>query len=505
MKTLKHLLLSGLLAAGLAVTALPARADCPDGTVGAPDTITCSGTDTDGSDGKGSGGGTDTWTVDAGATVTNNAYGIAGSGDIQVTNNGTISAPNGPGIDAADTGNIVNNGVIQGATGVQISDGTVVNNNTITAGANEGVVFDPSGTQATMVNNGFVSGVTSGVANNSGAANLDVTNTGTIEAQNVGIASAGTATINNSGLVDGVLDDAVQTKGDAIINNTSTGEIVGGDDGIEVGGVATISNAGNISGYDAGVLMLGGGTVVNDGTIQGSYAIDASSSSTGVTVTNNGTIDASIGYDGIDGSKYDDTVYNNGTITAADNALFLAAGDDTVVLGGGSVGYSTSCGDIAVTNIDAHQATVNGLMNGGVDNDTLVINYFGSDPMGTLDAADGSATVNGSTYNWLNFESLQLHPITYHEGPTRLYDDGVVLAFTSADGNGIDVCSGPNGFRAGTIDFATLDPKALGQTFSAGNAGWFVQVWSVEDGLFQVNVFDGNGQLVSDTFTFRHE
>jgi hypothetical protein len=83
-------------------------------------------------------------------------------------------------------------------------------------------------------------------------------------------------------------------------------------------------------------------------------------------------------------------------------------------------------------------------------------------------------------------------------GPTRLFDDGVVLAFTSAGGHGIDICSGSQGFRAATVDFEQLDANASGQVFSAGS-GWFVRVFSLGSGQYRVELYDGAGvQQVND-------
>ena len=110
------------------------------------------------------------------------------------------------------------------------------------------------------------------------------------------------------------------------------------------------------------------------------------------------------------------------------------------------------------------------------------------------------ASVEASGYQYTDFETVRAQTVTL--GPTRLYDDGVVLAFTSKDGNGIDLCSGPNGWRVATIDFDALDTNANGQRFSAGNQGWFATLTALGNRHYQVRVFDGSGQLQNDAFTF---
>jgi hypothetical protein len=141
-----------------------------------------------------------------------------------------------------------------------------------------------------------------------------------------------------------------------------------------------------------------------------------------------------------------------------------------------------------------------GAIDGGAGNDDFQFSYVGYDP--------ALAGILANSYTTANFETTSTNitilvaPQATASGATRLYDDGVVLAFTSKDGNGIDVCSGPMGFKVGTVDFAALE---AGQAiFDAGNAGWFLNAVPLGNRQFQVEVYDTNGILQSDDFTFNH-
>ena len=277
-------------------------------------------------------------------------------------------------------------------------------------------------------------------------------------------------TVTTYGDVSGSLNGIANNSG----NVTTQGDTTGGVYDISNSGGDVITQ-GDTTGGVLGILNSGGDVITNGDTTGGVFGIytpDPGSGSPDNTVT-----------------------LGNGTVTSGGTAaVFTKSGNDTVVLGTGGVAYGTTCGDIKVTTVQQGVApTVNGLIDGGADSDRLVLNYF-TPNQAEFDAfaanAQGSGVYewDGQTYTIANFEAVSWGGV-YTEGATRLFDDGVVLAFASA--GGIVVCSGKGGVRAGTIDFATLD---AGQTsFNAGN-GWSVTVSSLGSGRYQVRLFDSSGK-----------
>jgi hypothetical protein len=113
--------------------------------------------------------------------------------------------------------------------------------------------------------------------------------------------------------------------------------------------------------------------------------------------------------------------------------------------------------------------------------------------------------VNGQTYNYQNFEELNVNATIYTEGATRIYDDGVTLAFAVADG--IQICNGPSGLKAGLIDYGRLTAgqrefEANGFVVTLEDVGsqhFKMHVW--KDGVEQFDDADGDG-VADDLFVF---
>jgi hypothetical protein len=276
-----------------------------------------------------------------------------------------------------------------------------------------------------------------------------------------GVGGNDTIIVNGSAFIvegDGTGDGGSQAplQGVACDNPCSFGSVDGGNDTIVINGLA--------------------GYVVGDG---------ASGCGGNDDITVNGEVSNDIWGDGVD---------------AVDCGVGFQQqnfGDDTITIGAGGVSYATVCQDISVTNVDAHQGIVGGTIIGdsgdGDDGyDTLVFNVLGSgDSLAAQLAAasqtDGTVTVNGQTYNYAEINSLTVHSIAYQEGAARMYDDGVTLAFAAADG--IQVCNGPSGMKAGLIDYGRLHDGQL----EFGQNGFTVKLVPVGSNHFEVHVYDSNG------------
>jgi hypothetical protein len=313
---------------------------------------------------------------------------------------------------------------------------------------------------------------------------------------------------------------------------------------IDVLGNDSYTNNGSISATDAEILnagildVAGNNEVVNNGSIEasngtinigiGTLSLDALLNQQNVcvadpcgpsgvgndTITNNGSVVATNGEIsiGIASGLGDDTInLNDGSTTIGDDAAVLAGdGSDTVKLGSAGVSYGTQCGDIKVTTVvDKGGPKVGGLIDGDgiVDiaggSDTLVISVTSdsdssvADLQARLDALDpenGSITIGDNTYNFSDFENLRAVGNIFTLGPTKLYDDGVVLAFTSPSGNGIDLCDGPKGLLAGNIDFNELDK---GQRDFGAN-GLSVHVDDLGGGQFKAHILDAGAEQMND-------
>lgn len=228
------------------------------------------------------------------------------------------------------------------------------------------------------------------------------------------------------------------------------------------------------------------------------------------------TINGVVGYvsgDYADGCAGDDTININGAVlydVYGDDAYINChshrgtSGSDVVNIGAGGVTYGQVCGDVDVTTVDRRQGTVGGIIDGD-----YTINNAGYDALNfglltpsqdeadslaaylaSLDPSGGSVVVNGQTYNYQNFEELNVYATLYTEGAQRMYDDGVTLAFAVADG--IQVCNGPSGLKAGLIDYGRL---TAGQR-EFGDNGFIVTLEDVGSQHFKVHVWkDGVEQF----------
>ena len=201
---------------------------------------------------------------------------------------------------------------------------------------------------ASTISTSITGPVTLGTADNP----LTITNTGMVTSTGSGVDGIdGPAptfwTIGNNGAVTASGRYGVRLDGGIVTNGRS---ISGGNDGVLISGaIGTVANDGSITGANFegvylgsggsvtnaasasisgganGVLVLGGGTVTDDGTISGAYAVQFGNSA-----TNRLIVDPAAVFIGAVG----------GGATSASNALELAGGSGTI--GGLSAGSGTA-------------------------------------------------------------------------------------------------------------------------------------------------------------------
>ncbi|ELY6245982.1 autotransporter domain-containing protein [Cronobacter universalis] len=248
-----------------------------------------------------------------------------------LTNSGTIAGPEstsyysntnysqfGGGIvnsGVINTFNNVSSGVITGQTGIN-------NNGTIDLLENAGVI------------NSILSN-TNAYYYNSGA----IYNSGTIN------------TLHNSGTIASTNNNTSHYNDSAIFNNstgvikslTNDGKISSAYFGVyNVGQIDKLVNNGDITGSVVGIFnrnyaenVVSAGTIINNGTISGTYGIYTSNYNTqaeAATLINNGTITGNsygIYIDGSNGAK--NAITNSGTITSNNNAIYIRGASDSTL------------------------------------------------------------------------------------------------------------------------------------------------------------------------------
>ena len=201
-------------------------------------------------------------------------------------------------------------------------------------------------------------------------------------ADNVTIDSG--ATVSNVAADMTTIDmmDGSLTNNGTVSNNETSGAA------IFAGGNSDITNKGTVStsGDSSTAIFTLSGDVTNDGSIQAD-GLSATGILTDIgNVVNNGTVSTNgDSGTGILTDTGNNAVTNNGTVSstgAGGVAILTGPGNDTVTIG-------TS-------------ATVNGLIDGGANSDTLVFAAFSQSQLTGLNPAAG--TFGG--YSWVNFEQL---------------------------------------------------------------------------------------------------
>lgn len=392
---------------GFSLGASPANAACTPDPATSGQTVTCSGTDTDGFQ---AGAGVDALNVNvlSGATVNDNgALSIGVNDSNTVTNNGTVSAGSGlTGIGAGNSNTVINNSaitVLDNGLGIQAIDHNVITNaGTITTGDSGAAIS--VGDNNTVSNSGALSVGASGVGVFAGQNNT-ITNaaTGTITGGDgaIGIFAVGSATITNAGAITvgdsgGFSGGILAISDNNTVTNTATGTITVGQNAAGMflqGNFQTVSNLGTITAGDFGVGIAVQGDdskITNGGTITvgGSGTAGIFIQGDRATVSQSGTINVGLGGVAIAFTGSSSTITNGGQITGADfvEGIFVV-GDSNVVTNSGKI----TVGDTGVGIDVSSFSTTNQIVNTG----TITVGANGTGIM----LSGGGSVFNSGTIN----------------------------------------------------------------------------------------------------------
>ncbi|UWU76758.1 autotransporter domain-containing protein [Bradyrhizobium huanghuaihaiense] len=403
---------------GLSLCATPANALCAPDPATSGQTVTCSGTDTDGFQ---AGAGVDSLNVNvlSGATVNDNGtLSIGVNNSSTVTNNGTLSAGSGlTGIAAGNTNTVTNNGtitVLDNGLGIQVIDHNIVANaGTITTGDNGAAIS--VGDSNTVTNTGALSIGASGVGVFAGQINstntITNTATGTITGvdDSIGIFAFGSVTVTNAGAItvgdsSGFSGGILAISNNNTITNTATGRIAVGQNAAGIfmqGDFQTASNFGSITAGDLGVgiAVLGDDSkIINGGTITVGDNGTAGISIQGdrATISQSGTITVGqVGW-GILYNGSSSTITNSGRITGGDSTEgIFAVGDSNTITNSGTITVGTFGIGIDVSSFSTTNQIVNtGTITVGASGVGISVGGAGSVfNSGTINAATGLAAI----------------------------------------------------------------------------------------------------------------
>ncbi|MET3910821.1 uncharacterized protein with beta-barrel porin domain [Bradyrhizobium sp. S3.3.6] len=446
---------------GLGISTTPATAQCVPDPVSSGQTVTCSGTDTDGFQ---AGAGVNSLTVNvlSGATVNDNGSVSIGLNDSNtVTNSGALSAGSGlTGVSAGNSNTVTNNGIItvlDNGLGISALDHNVIANaGTITTGDSGAAIS--VGDNNTVTNSGALSVGASGAGIFAGQANT-ITNaaTGTITGTNdsIGIFAFGGATVTNAGAITvgdstGFSGGILATNNNNTVVNTATGTISVGQNAAGIfmqGNFQTVSNFGAITAADFGVgiaLFGDDAKVTNGGLITTGDSGSAGISVQGdrAVISQSGTISVGLGGAGIAYSGLSSAITNSGRITGTDFAEGIVVfGDSNTVTNNGTISVGAAGVGIDVTTL----STTNQVVNTG----TITV---GASGVG-ISVSGGASVFNSGTINaatgFAAIEFCSCGPNTLTLGP------GSII-------NGFVLGAGTDTFQLGGTGKDTFDLSLIG-------------------------------------------
>ncbi len=233
-------------------------------------------------------------------TVTINQFTNATGATISAASRGVLVGSTGT------IGALTNSGRIAGDQAVQ-NDGSIgsINNSGTLFGSDRGIYQTSTGQIGTIVNDGVIAAGTTGPNAAGGIANggliLSIVNNGTIlssHSSGIGnnLTSSSIGTLVNNGLISGVTS-GIYSQG-TFTQITNTGQITGPKAGIwNQGGVITnLNNSGTISGGTKAINLSGGsiGALTNSGLISGPVAFSIGAGASLTSIANSGVIAGSI-------------------------------------------------------------------------------------------------------------------------------------------------------------------------------------------------------------------
>ncbi|WFU24536.1 autotransporter outer membrane beta-barrel domain-containing protein [Bradyrhizobium sp. CB1717] len=441
----------------------PANAACTPDPATSGQTVTCSGTDTDGFL---AGVGVDSLTVNvlSGATVNDNgALSIGVNDSSTVTNNGTVSAGSGlTGVAVGNSNTVINNStitVLDNGLGILAIDHNVITNaGTITTGDSGAAIS--VGDNNTVTNSGALSIGASGVGIFSGQNNtITNTATGTITGvdDSTGIFVFGGATVTNAGSITvgdstGFSGGILAISNNNTVTNTATGTITVGQNAAGIfmqGDFQTASNFGTITAVDlaVGIAVQGDDSKITNGgaiNVGGTGSVGISMQGDRATISQSGTINVGLAGVGIAFSGSSSTITNNGRITSADAAVegIVVFGDANVVTNGGTITVGASG-----VGIDANASlTINQIVNTG----TITVGVNGTGIMVNGGAnVFNSGTINASASGAVAIDFCGCGSNTLTLGP------GSVI-------NGQVLASGTDTFQLGGVGKDTFNLDLIG-------------------------------------------
>lgn len=308
------------------------------------------------------------------------------------------------------------------STLVMAADQTI---DTAETATNAGLTF-ADGDSLTIANSGSLT-ISDGAGIDITAADISITNEGTITADNPGgivappFATVGIdvfgdrTTITNTGSISASDFDAIALNGDDV-TVTNSGTITGGIDAIYiVGDDAEVSNSGTLTVDSQGINVDGqNAQIINSGTITSDLdGIDTSGDS--ATITNSSSLTA--GDDGIDTTGDNDVITNTGTITATQDGI-ETDGDNVSIVNSGTIIAGSDAFDIngADSTLTLNYGTIlEGSLSFDGANGTLNIrpglnaafSTDGGNPT-TVTAARDAVLQDGTTYYTFNLDPFRL-------------------------------------------------------------------------------------------------
>ena len=456
----------------------------------------------------------------AGGQVTNSASGsisgmgvngagifITGGGGT-VTNSGTITGPDHFGI-LLSQGAVINNkpGTITGlGAGVIINAGlgSVINAGTITSKAPDqaGIDFEAGGTvtnkQGGTVSGGnfgvFITGAIGSVTNSGtikasvydgvflGQAGGSVTNAagGTISGGSSGVFLAANGTVTNAGTLSGLSTGADLQSG-GTISNAFGGSLNGADFGAFITGASgAITNGGSMTSNHA-VGLLGGGSLVNNagGSLVGQSAGVFVQGGAGI-VTNAGSITASSGAGADMEGGGSLTNAAGGTVSGSAFGVFLSGGSSKVS-NNGTISGATYAVKLANggTNqlVVGSQAVFHGAVAGGDNANSTLELAGGSGTLSGLAGGSGTATENGSSWFFQQFNTLAVDAggawsMTGPNSAAAILDNGTISVTGSLNVTGAIDPASTGLFQLGSgalLEVASALGATLQVSFSASS------------------------------------